>query len=93
MTMRAIALVPLLFALTPRGPHGSIGDSPHVRLYSPLCVYTGHSSSGPVGVAAAGGTTRGTGGGGKRLERSFIRRKVPQKSTCVHVYAMHMPYT
>ena len=24
--MRAIALVPLLLALTPRGPHGSIGD-------------------------------------------------------------------
>ena len=24
--MRAIALVPLLVALTPRGPHGPIGD-------------------------------------------------------------------
>jgi len=25
--MRAIALVPLLIALTPRGPHGPIGDT------------------------------------------------------------------
>ena len=25
--MRAIALVPLLLALTPRGPHGPIGDT------------------------------------------------------------------
>ena len=75
--MRAIALVPLLIALTPRGPHGPIGD----RVSSvPTVAGRAPHSQGPVPPAGQAG--------GDSAEPSSYRRMC---STCVRMPCFPRP--
>ena len=98
LAMRAIALVPLLIALTPRGPHGSIGDTSASRAFLTRSTRAFQpwqgSATQKMTPFASSGTTRDKGmwrGSVERVSRSPERCGLIEARVRTQIRYLHIP--